>query len=190
MARSCRFPWSLRQRHNFTVWTHGFSRPGMTKGPPCILIKKTEGRPRRPPLSHSPPAGMVLSGVFAIVRPQHFLPSHGVCFSPSVLRFRLGRLPLAAERRLPSSVLGPVDRPPCRRHRPLPYRSFRLQGVPALVLAPHVWPGKVRGGGSGASSSSRSASRLILAHNSAMPFSPFEGRTGIPCIFPFCRQRC
>ena len=24
--------------------------------------------------------------------------------------------------------------------------EFRLQGIPALVLAPHVWPGKVRGG--------------------------------------------
>ena len=156
---------------------------------------------------------MVLSGLLAIVRPQHFLPSHGVCFSPSVLRFRLGRLPLAAERRLPSSVLGPVDRPPCRRHRPLPYRSFRLQGVPerpvrqwpvpplpyrsfrlqgvpALVLAPHGWPGKVRGGGSCASSSSRSASRLMLAHNSAMLLASSLVRTGIPCIFPFCRQRC
>lgn len=54
MARSCRFPWSLRQRHNSPAWTHGFSRPGMPKGPPCILIKKTEGRPRRSPLSHSP----------------------------------------------------------------------------------------------------------------------------------------
>lgn len=188
MARSCRFPWSLRQHHNSPAWTHGFSRPGMPKGP-LSRIKKQKGGPEgRPCLT--PPAGMVLSGVFAIVRPQHFLPSHGVCFSPSVLRFRLGRLPLAAERRLPSSVLGPVDSPPCRRHRPLPYRSFRLQGIPALVLAPHVWPGKVRGGGSCASSSSRSASRLMLAHNSAMPFSPFGGRTGIPCIFPFCRQRC
>lgn len=67
---------------------------------------------------------------------------------------------------------------------------FALAGRPGPCPGTSCRPGKVRGGGSGASSSSRSASRLMLAHNSAMPFSPFEDRTGIPCIFPFCRQRC
>lgn len=187
-VRSCRFPWSLSQRilHGMDTWLFP---PWHDKGGPFLGLKNRRAAPKVAPVS-LPPAGMVLSGLLAIVRPQHFLPSHGVCFSPSVLRFRLGRLPLAAERRLPSSVLGPVDRPPCRRHRPLPYRSLRLQGIPALVLAPHVWPGKVRGGGSGASSSSRSASRLMLAHNSAMLLASSLVRTGIPCIFPFCRQRC
>lgn len=91
---------------------------------------------------HHPAGGILWRDIIAV--PQHFLTSHGVCFSSPVLRFRLGHLPLAAHRRLPSSVFGPVDRPPCRRHRPLLYRSLRLQGVPALVLAPHVCPGKVR----------------------------------------------
>ena len=114
---------------------------------------------------HHPAGGILWRDIIAV--PQHFLTSHGVCFSSPVLRFRLGRLPLAAHRRLPSSVFGPVDNPPCRRHRPLPYRSFRLQGVPALVLAPHVCPGNMRGGGSGTSLSSCAAHR-IPAHRSSM----------------------
>lgn len=153
------------------------SRPGMDvwaspprndkERPSCVQTFKTEGRPPTVAPVSRHPARIALLGVLAIVRSQHFLTSREVCFFPSILRFRFGRRPLAAERRLPSSVLGPVDRPPCSRHRPLPYRSFRLQGVPALVLAPHVCPGKVRGGGSGASLSSCAAHR-IPAHRSSM----------------------
>ena len=38
----------------------------------------------------------------------------------------------------PFTVLGPVLSPPCKRQRPLLYRSRRLQGVPARVFAPHT----------------------------------------------------
>lgn len=148
----------------------------------CPDFQNRGAAPKAAPVSRHP-ARIALPGVLAIVRPQHFLTSREVCFFPSVLRFRFGRRPLAAERRLPSSVLGPVDNPPCRRHRPLPYRSFRLQGVPALVLAPHVWPGKVRGGGSGASLSSCAAHR-IPAHRSSMLLASVLFRTGIPYISP------
>lgn len=48
VARSCRFPWSLRQRHNSPAWTHGFSRPGMPKGP-LSRIKKQKGGPEGRP---------------------------------------------------------------------------------------------------------------------------------------------
>lgn len=146
VARSCRFPWYLRQRHNSPAWTHGFP-PRHDKGGPFPGLKNRRAAPKVAPVS-LPPAGMVLSGVLAIVRLQHFLPSHGVCFSPSALRFRFGRFPLAAERRLPSSVLGPVDNPPCRQHRPLPYRYSYARGdepfaIPGRLLyrrySPRMW---------------------------------------------------
>ncbi len=38
----------------------------------------------------------------------------------------------------PFTVLGPVLNPPCKRQRPLLYKSRRLQGVPARVFAPHT----------------------------------------------------
>lgn len=139
VARSCRFPWSLHQRHNSSAWTHGFP-PRHDKGGPFPGLKNRRAAPKVAPVS-LPSAGMVLSGVLAIVRLQHFLPSHGGCFSPSVLRFRLGRFPLVAERRLPSSVLGPVDNPPCRRHRPLSYRySYARGDEPAW----HGWSGRLQ----------------------------------------------
>ena len=43
-----------------------------------------------------------------------------------------------ADRALPSGVLGPVLRPPCRPQRPFRYRSQRLQGVPRRARAPHL----------------------------------------------------
>lgn len=61
VARSCRFPWSLRQRHNSPAWTHGFSRPGMTKGP-LSRIKKQKGGPEGRPCLTPP-------GRDGIVRP-------------------------------------------------------------------------------------------------------------------------
>lgn len=138
-----------------------------------------------PPARFSSPAGIAFAPCSSGCRYQLFPPTHGLGFPLSILRFRLGHFPLAAERRLPSSVLGPVESPPCRRHRPLPYRSFLLQGVPALVLAPHVWPGKVRwGGGGGTSRSSCAVSRLMLAHRSSILLASDLLRTALPCIPP------
>ena len=94
------------------------------------------------PSSFSFPLMMAFRPAVLLLLTPNFLISHGGCFSPPILRFRLGQLPLAVYRRLSSSVFGPVDRPPCRRHWPLPYRAFRLQGLPALV--PHVCPGNMR----------------------------------------------
>lgn len=50
----------------------------------------------------------------------------------------LGVSQLSEALAFPSGVRGPVDSPPCKRHRPESYRSFRLQGVPARVRAPHL----------------------------------------------------
>ena len=51
--------------------------------------------------------------------------------------FRPPSLPLIRACSLPASVVGPVDLPPWSLHLPLWAVSRRLQGVPALVLAPH-----------------------------------------------------
>ena len=77
-ARSCRFPWYLRQRHNSPAWTHGFP-PRHDKGGPFPGLKNRRAAPKVAPVS-LPSAGMVLSGVLAIVRLQYFLPSHGFAF--------------------------------------------------------------------------------------------------------------
>lgn len=38
----------------------------------------------------------------------------------------------------PPGVLGPVDRPPCQRHRPQLGTGLARQGVPTFVLAPQL----------------------------------------------------
>jgi hypothetical protein len=72
----------------------------------------------------------------------NFLHLHGV-------RFRFGRNPFNAARRLPSAVLGPVERPPCSRQRPLgPWcTSRRWQRVPWRVRAPHMKARQIAGTG-------------------------------------------
>ena len=72
-----------------------------------------------PPARFSSPAGIAFAPCSSGCRYQLLSPTHGLGFPLSILRFRLGHFPLAAERRFPSSVFGPVESPPCRRHRPL-----------------------------------------------------------------------
>ena len=48
----------------------------------------------------------------------------------------------SAMRALPSAVRGPVERPPCKRHRVLPASGGFWHAVPRRVLAPHRWPGQ------------------------------------------------
>jgi hypothetical protein len=57
--------------------------------------------------------------------------SHGVRFRKRPFRF-------CEDIAFPSGVRGPVDKPPCKRQRPLEYRSRLLHGVPFLVLAPQM----------------------------------------------------
>src|SRR5579871_5614091 len=45
---------------------------------------------------------------------------------------------LSAIRARPSAVFGPLDSPPCSRHRFLPRTARALQGVPPRVFAPHT----------------------------------------------------
>ena len=41
----------------------------------------------------------------------------------------------------PSADFGPVDLPPCNRHRPFFLLAGRWHAVPRRVLAPYRWPG-------------------------------------------------
>ena len=59
----------------------------------------------------------------------------------------LGLKPFIADRFLPSLVVGPVLNPPWNLQRPLSYTLVSLQGVPALVFAPHVNPLSSSGNG-------------------------------------------
>ena len=63
------------------------------------------------------------------------------------VRIFFGLKPFAADRFLPSAVIGPVLSPPWNLHLPLWYRLVSLQDVPALVFAPHVSPLSSSGNG-------------------------------------------
>lgn len=97
----------------------------------------------------------------------------------------------------PAAVRGPVLRPPCSLQRPLPLRSRRRQGEPALVLAPHPRPRALSGKGGGSTIASysvppsltrsqRSAARRLSRHRftycaravAADPFAMVLGRRG------------
>jgi len=73
-------------------------------------------------------------------------PPPALILPKAAARFSLVYLPCvvraAVRRARPSSVLGPVDLPPCREQRPLRLYAGLWQGVPLRVLAPHRWPGK------------------------------------------------
>lgn len=73
-------------------------------------------------------------------------PPPALILPKAAARFSLVYLPCvvraAVRRARPSSVLGPVDLPPCREQRPLRLYAGLWQGVPLRVLAPHRWSGQ------------------------------------------------
>jgi len=73
-------------------------------------------------------------------------PPPALILPKAAARFSLVYLPCvvraAVRRARPSSVLGPVDFPPCREQRPLRLYAGLWQGVPLRVLAPQRWPGQ------------------------------------------------
>lgn len=116
------------------------------------------------------------------------LACHIVLWTSHGVRFFLGNNPLSADRRFPPFVLGPELNPPWSLQRPLLYKSFRLQGVPALVLAPHIRPlsssGKSGSGGLGHPKASRSRSITILSNSRKKRFH-FSRNSGLLILISF-----
>lgn len=83
---------------------------------------------------------MVQSGahhnVWSCGRSEVLLTVHGLGFRRGLPPLR----PLMRDCSRPASEVGPVLSPPWSLHRPLAYKTFSLQALPALVVAPQVKP--------------------------------------------------